>query len=514
MNTDFVSLIRQVFGAGSSGNSGGESLPLCFPAHVLDVCMDENSSLYNNDPTNIGKIKFRNLTLNPMTPLSEEELLKRDKGNEALPADRSNIKYPYPGEQVLIIVGVGDKTLPNKGTVAATFYYVAGIATNNSVTFNSQPFVGSKPSVSSPGTPAAISKNRLLAGIKDLSKVITADNSPKIYKQLKPHEGDYILQGRFGNSVRFGSTSAIDESQVSGASGDPITIIRVDRANTDSSKDMLIKEDIDADDSSIYLCSSQKVDLSLSSTNSFKAWKHTLGVESDVETDDKLGLKNKNNLKANNYAGGSQIIITSERIVLNARSSYLMLFGGDGVAINSPKPINIESDEVVTLYGNGGVYLGVPNKGEKFPPASGNATYNASGYEPIALGNKLKTIIDDLIEVIKKAKINFSTSGIPWESSTLQELSNLQATLPEMLSTTVFVDGISTKAAEASATQTDNLADNTNVVGSTTNPVTSQVGSNQPSNPVNTTPSQATNIPPQGSAYSETETINLYNDPV
>jgi hypothetical protein len=123
-----------------------------------------------------------------------------------------------------------------------------------------------------------------------------------------------------------------------------------------------------------------------------------------------------------------------------------------------------------------------------------------------------------LIEVIKKAKINFSTSGIPWESSTLQELSNLQATLPEMLSTTVFVDGISTKAAEASATQTDNLADNladnTNVVGSTTNPVTSQVGSNQPSNPVNTTPSQATNIPPQGSAYSETETINLYNDPV
>lgn len=83
---------------------------------------------------------------------------------------------------------------------------------------------------------------------------------------LLPYEGDIMIEGRFGQSIRFGST--IDNSKVTkpnrwsneGDLGNPITIIRngqttpLDNFNGDR-----ILEDIDQDPSSIYLCSNQQL---------------------------------------------------------------------------------------------------------------------------------------------------------------------------------------------------------------------------------------------------------------
>ena len=95
-------------------------------------------------------------------------------------------------------------------------------------------------------------------------------------KQIQPYEGDYILEGRFGHSIRMGSTvdlTFLNEKQRNhwsedGIIGDPITIIRNGFSKDPtlySGDDNLSKhwihtqENINTDPSSIYLTSNQKI---------------------------------------------------------------------------------------------------------------------------------------------------------------------------------------------------------------------------------------------------------------
>ena len=85
-------------------------------------------------------------------------------------------------------------------------------------------------------------------------------------KPLLPYEGDLILEGRFGNSIRFGSTNIGDNITEtngwsnSGETGDPITIIRNGQSpNLDGKGWTPTTEQINEDPSSIYLCSNQQL---------------------------------------------------------------------------------------------------------------------------------------------------------------------------------------------------------------------------------------------------------------
>ena len=90
-------------------------------------------------------------------------------------------------------------------------------------------------------------------------------------KPLLPYEGDYIIEGRFGNSIRFGATARSEFIPVSqsnnwstgtkGEVGDPITIIRNGQSvNLDNQGWVHTLENINTDPSSIYLTSNQKID--------------------------------------------------------------------------------------------------------------------------------------------------------------------------------------------------------------------------------------------------------------
>ncbi len=120
-------------------------------------------------------------------------------------------------------------------------------------------------------------------------------------KPLQPYEGDYILEGRFGNSIRFGATSRSDSiptgsknpwsNGARGTNGEPITIIRNGQSSdkSDGKGWEHIIEDINYDPSSIYLTSNQKLDdLIVSSPH----W-NTFGVGADplVQNDQKEAEK-------------------------------------------------------------------------------------------------------------------------------------------------------------------------------------------------------------------------------
>lgn len=85
-------------------------------------------------------------------------------------------------------------------------------------------------------------------------------------KNLQPFEGDTILESRFGQSIRFGSTVPVMKNSNnwsnSGDNGDPITIIVNGQGKSSSlSKFDLLVEDINKDKSSIYLTSGQEINI-------------------------------------------------------------------------------------------------------------------------------------------------------------------------------------------------------------------------------------------------------------
>ena len=85
-------------------------------------------------------------------------------------------------------------------------------------------------------------------------------------KPLLPYEGDTIIEGRFGNSIRFGSTNISNKigtpngwSNI-GELGDPITIIKNGQSQDLGEKGWVHAiEEISNDDSSIYMTSNQQL---------------------------------------------------------------------------------------------------------------------------------------------------------------------------------------------------------------------------------------------------------------
>ena len=157
----------------------------------------------------------------------------------------------------------------------------------------------------------------------------------------------------------------------------------------------------------------------------------------------------------NNYKNkGGQVLINSDRVVINSRTDYLMLFGGAGVAIASQGSVNIDSQQTVTLFGEQGLFLGLPNKGEPYdpntPPAPaerGDPTPN-NEYEPIVLGIKLANILEDLIYALQQS-ITVTALGLGYfREDTQYELLSIKARIPEILSTYAYIEGISHEPAE------------------------------------------------------------------
>lgn len=246
-----------------------------FPAQVLDVCLDSNSSLYRS-VKDIGVISFRDPALD--FKKAEKDILKT-----AYPLDRSVARYPVPGEEVIIFKAIGDAGGTNAPRSAVSlFFYSFVVSAMHNISFNVDPFLATELKAIDPTNPFPSLKQaeqRFDKKRKDLDLSKDSSGNIKIFKQLQPYEGDFILQGRFGNTIRFGSTSPkittpwVKEATAPGIAGDGIMILRVDRDSSNKENDMLVSEDIDKDDSSIYLCTSQRVEISLACSKELKSWK-------------------------------------------------------------------------------------------------------------------------------------------------------------------------------------------------------------------------------------------------
>ena len=225
-----------------------------------------------------------------------------------------------------------------------------------------------------------------------------------------------------------------------------------------------------------------------------------------------LGLRDGNGSKQNNFAG-SQLILNSDRVMLNARQDFLMLFGQQGVAIASPSHVNIDADESVTIFGEEGLFLGVPGKGDakgnsKAPKTKGDPTID-NEYEPLVLGTKLANLIEDLLVVLKNATILTPVGKGYFREDVMYELACLQSRIPEILSTYGYIDGVSHEAVDPQPQPPGGVSTNQE-----TTPTGTTVGSS--TEPTTTTPAapsqQISNSLSDTDEYYKTN--NVYNDPL
>lgn len=104
-------------------------------------------------------------------------------------------------------------------------------------------------------------------------------------QNLKPFVGDLLLQSRWGQSIRFGSSlatnSKINPWSKSNNDGDPIIIIRNGQSgDTGSIGYNLTIEDINQDKSSIYLTAGQQIDIiDIRANFPLTSWGVSLGVD-------------------------------------------------------------------------------------------------------------------------------------------------------------------------------------------------------------------------------------------
>ena len=148
-------------------------------------------------------------------------------------------------------------------------------------------------------------------------------------------------------------------------------------------------------------------------------------------------------------ASDASIMVAADRVIINAKKDFGMLFGKKGVALASPSRVNIDAGQSITLYGHENVFLGIPNKGnrisEKQPdlgPTKGHPTPDQE-YDPLVLGYKLANLLEDILFVLKSAELVSGVSPVKFQPSTQAEFGLLANRIPEILSNYAFVDGIS-----------------------------------------------------------------------
>lgn len=287
MSTLYTGLADKILSNTRSGNTlaSARTLEQIWVGHVLDVVLDDSSPYYNSD-LSIGAIRVRLLPDDAQKP--ENEVI-----TFATPADRTQVNLPLPGEQVLVYPAI----------LGTTMQLVYGLIVQQdfNASYNSQPFIGTSPN--------NIDKSvlRLLVDVPSLSKRFEQKlQIPlEVYQQAALvlrglREGDSVYEGRFGSLVHFTSTleknnlSTLFKGLTIGGNdverdyatedGDPATILAVNR--TTPSEPTIVRSNINEDDSSVYLLSTQVLPMEIAASANMHTWSIAATIGTSATTPD------------------------------------------------------------------------------------------------------------------------------------------------------------------------------------------------------------------------------------
>ena len=305
----------------------------------------------------------------------------------AYPFDKNNFTFPIKGETV-VVFKIANQTFWMPYTNTPYSNYRRDYITFTATEADSVTEVGGSKS-------AEDLRNTTNAGGTNTNASATKPDDKKKYKQnenikfIKPKEGDTILSGRVGNTIRFSEFHLTEDGKTSS----PSIFIRNKQNLELNSKPVgtLVDEDINKDGTSIYITSNKvKIPFKETIKKEKKAFK-------DFPASDKLK--------------GDQLFINSDRILLSAKASEFIIYGkgNTGVitdgqySIDAEKDVYVHTNKNVTIHSSGANQIFFNSENGKIFLGKDKGVGDAGAdVQKMVLGGELVQIMSDLIDAINQ----------------------------------------------------------------------------------------------------------------
>jgi hypothetical protein len=305
--------------------------------------------------------------------------------NYAFPFDKNNMTFPIQGETVMIIKNSDEYFwLPYTVTQYPNYRedYKTSAASAETDLPKSENNSKQEDYNKSKYTPNSKPNER-----ESEKKEYTVKEKIKF---LKPREGDTILQGRVGNSIRFSESFLVSDENPKEPS--PSIIIRngQNKELDDKKIGELVDENIDKDGSSIYI-TSNNVKIPYTHTTISKSKEAFKDYPSDFK--------------------GNQIFVNSDRILLSTKVAEFIIFGKgntgiitDGnFSVDAKKDIYLHNEKNITIHSQGSnkIFLNSDSGGTIYLGKDKGEGDAGADVQKMVLGGELVQILTDLITVLE-----------------------------------------------------------------------------------------------------------------
>lgn len=238
-----------------------------FIGQVLDVIKNTtvgpDGQTVADTPRSVGMIRFNRASVVKQPEANLTEV--------AEPLDRSNYRLPFAGEEVLLV------------RRSAKYYYFSVVTPNSGIANNVNPTLLEDAYKSSNQNKLSIDP-----AIEAQRFELRSDFEPDTLKRRttlpsKVREGDTIMEGRFGGVIKLTHTITKENiwnptTQITNIGqsldGDPMLVMRSSRKSKAYTEfeGTLEDDDINAEDASFYLTTTQRIPLSLGASNKCYSW--------------------------------------------------------------------------------------------------------------------------------------------------------------------------------------------------------------------------------------------------
>lgn len=338
-----------------------------------------------------------------------------------LPLDPTTIDLPIRGE-VVELVNVGNKLVYRR-------INIGNLNTGNS---NPEQIDQLFPQHKEPNSKTKSYKDTSSTGITKSSSSETTLNGFGEYfeesqvNRLKLYEGDRIIQSRFGQSIRF--------SGYNNENGEFAPTILIRNRQNDVSIDEfgpgdVIEEDLNRDGSTIALVSGKYL-------FDFQPGTVDSGGSSDFETKPDSFIN-----YPSEFSGIDQTLISSERIIISARSSEMIFYSKKNWGFISDGGMSIDNKLGADLLFRDNVNINIEESDFKVLTENGKILLNTeSDEEPLLRGNKTVEVMGKLIDLITQQI--FATPSGPTSTgpTNMADFKKLKSELEELKSTLNFTE--------------------------------------------------------------------------
>ena len=346
----------------------------------FDKPVDVNDFVATNNEDYIGKNDNRFLGA---IEFYKESFI--NKQNLAYPFDKNNITYPIVGETIIIV------------EIANSSYWLP-YSVSQIPNYREDIKVSQTTKEKDVLTPDSSNKNKNYSEVKSThttgEKKTESESSKSQYKKnenikfLKPKEGDTIISGRVGNTIRFSEFFLTEDGKTSSPG---IYIRNKQNPSLDNEKlGTLVDEDINKDGTSVYLTSNKsKIPFKETTKKQKVAFK-------EFPSSDKLK--------------GDQFYLNSDRIVLSAKASEFIIFGKgntgiitDGrFTIDADKEIYAHTNKDIILHTNKNIVLNSDTSGVVYIGKVGNPGGAGSEVQRMVLSGELIDLMSEMLDAINK----------------------------------------------------------------------------------------------------------------